>query len=93
MIPFRGDASPGSVGAFAPPAPPDTVLGPSAAQDLEGRLKSAATISMWDGNYKQGEVMTNRAVGVREEIAGGTVRPEVASALEDEREVPPGLGP
>lgn len=81
--PYRGDASPGSVGAFGRPAPSGTELGSAGLQELEGRLKSAAAMSMWDGNYKQGEALLNRSVTIREEIAGGADKPEVASALED----------
>jgi len=79
---FRGAVSPGAVGAFGAPAPSDTVLGRPGPRELEGRLNSEATMAMWDGNYKRGEVMLNRAVEVREEIAGGAVRPEVAAALD-----------
>ena len=75
--------SPGSVGAFGAPAPGDTVLGPAGAREIEGRLKSEATLSLWDGNYKQAETMLNSSVSRREEIVGGTVRPEVAGALEN----------
>lgn len=79
---FRGAMSPGSVGAFATPAPGDTVLGRPGAQEMEGRLQTEATFRLWDGNYRQAETMLNSSVGRREEIVGGTVRPEVAGALD-----------
>jgi hypothetical protein len=83
QVDFRGAVAPSAVGAFAAPVPPDTVLGQPGPQEIEGRLKSEATFSMWDGNYRQGEVLLNRSIGIREEIASGAVRPEVAGALQD----------
>ena len=50
------------------------------------RLNSEARIYMVDGNYAQGEGLSNRSVAVREQIVGG-VHPEVAGALETDAKV------
>jgi hypothetical protein len=89
VISFRGPVAPdaatatGVTGAMGAPVPSGTVLGPPGSAEIAERLQTESRMWLREGNYVQGEVMLNRSVAIREELAGGPNHPEVAQALED----------